>query len=75
MNSTVNDGQNADLDSLISQLVAIRLRVGKNLPINVSVLEETPKNAFGTFYDDRTLSNHVEIVKHVDGDKFVELYV
>jgi len=62
------------LDELIAHLEVIRREAGKNLPLNVSVLQETPNNAFGTYYEDRKISKYIAVQK-VDGVEFVEICV
>lgn len=62
------------LDGLIAHLEVIRREAGKDLPLNVSVLQETPNNAFGTYYEDRTISSYISVQK-VDGVEFVEICV
>lgn len=62
--------QAADLDSLIHALQVARQEAGRNLPINVSVLNE---HEFNPTWEDRTLAGHIEIVDNAK--PFVELYV
>lgn len=62
-----------DLDELIAQLEVLRREHG-NLPVNVSVYQETEGNPFGSFYEDRRISNYVSVQKS-DGIEFVELCV
>jgi hypothetical protein len=60
--------QNTDLDSLLHALQVARQEAGRNLPVNISVLQE---HEFSPTYEDRSLANHIEIVNN----SFVELYV
>ena len=57
------------------RLQVVRQEAGKNLPLNVSVLQETPGNPFGTFYEDRTINPDILIIKTEVGGEFVELYL
>ena len=72
--SIQSDTNIKDLDSLINHLQFIRGAAGKNMPLNISVLQETHNNAFGTFYEDRELCGYIS-VQHVDGVDVVELCV
>lgn len=70
----VEDSQDVkDLDELIARLEVLRREHG-NLPVNVSVFQETEGNPYGSFYEDRTISNYVS-VQEADGVEFVELCV
>lgn len=62
--------QASDLDSLIHALQVARQEAGRNLPINISVLNEHP---FNPTWEDRKLAEHIEIVNN--SMPFVELYV
>ncbi len=62
-----------DLDELIARLEVLRHEHG-NLPVSVSVFQETEGNPYGSFYEYRNLSNFVSVQK-VDGVEFVELCV
>jgi hypothetical protein len=62
------------IDELIARLEVIRREAGKNLPLNVSVYQETENNPHGAFYEDRKLSNYIAVQK-VDGSDFVELCI
>ena len=62
------------LDELLDKLNFIRQEAGKNLPLNISVLHEPKDLPFGTFYEDRQLATHMEVVK-TDSDEFLELYI
>jgi hypothetical protein len=59
--------QSNDLDSLIAALQTARQEAGKNLPLNLSVLQE---HEHQHVYEDRSFASHIEIVN----GKFVELY-
>jgi hypothetical protein len=62
------------VDELIAHLEAVRREAGKNLPLSVSVYQETPNNAFGSYYEDRKINKYVAVQK-VDGAEFVELCI
>jgi hypothetical protein len=62
------------IDELIMRLEVLRREAGKNVPVSISVLQETPNNPFGTFYEDRQIAKHMELVSK-DGEQFAELYI
>jgi len=62
------------VDALIAKLQAIRSDAGKDLLLNISVLHESKDNPFGCYYEDRQLSEHMEVV-NFDGSEFLELYI
>jgi hypothetical protein len=62
------------LDELIAHLEVIRSEFGKNMPVNISVYQETANNPHGSFYEDRKISDYISVQK-VDGSEFVELCI
>lgn len=62
------------LDDLIARLKVVRRELGKNVPVSVSVYQETAGNSFGSFYEDRKICANIEVV-NVDGSQFVELAI
>jgi hypothetical protein len=63
------------IGELVARLEAIMRETGRSdLPVNISVLQETHNNPFGTFYEDRKVAKHIEVVTDEAG-QFVELYV
>jgi hypothetical protein len=62
------------IDDLITKLTAVRAKLGKNVPLNISVLQETKDNPYGSYYEDRDLADNVEII-NVGAEQIVELYV
>ena len=60
------------IDDLIMKLQEIRREAGRNVKLNLSVMQED-RVPFSTFYEDRKLCNHVELVGTGPG-MFVELY-
>jgi len=60
---------------LHARLEAIMRETGRSdLPLNVSVFQETDNNPHGSYYEDRTISNYVA-VQCKDGFEFVELCI
>jgi len=62
------------LDDLISRLQLVREKASKNLPVIISVLQETIGNPNGIYYEDRKISRDIVIVGKAE-ENFVELYV
>jgi hypothetical protein len=73
MNTQGNNIQT--VGELHARLEVIMREAGRSdIPLNVSILQETPNNPHGSYYEDRELSADVLLV-NVEGNQIVELYL
>jgi hypothetical protein len=75
MNTKVNSNNIETIGELHARLEVIMRETGRSdLPLNISVLQETKNNPHGSYYEDRELCSDVAVV-NVDGNQIVELYI
>jgi len=69
------DDMNIQTLEQLHALIEVALREHGNMPLNISVFQETPDNPHGAYFEDRDISSGSGVVTKEDGQKMFELCI